>query len=34
MDVAVVGAPVGQSVDQPGIAVMGKDDRLVSALLT
>ena len=25
MDVAVVGAPV----DQPGIAVMGKDDRLV-----
>ena len=30
MQVGVVGAPVGQPVDQPGIAVVGEDDRLLA----
>jgi hypothetical protein len=29
MQVVVTPAPVGQSVNQPGIAMEGKDDRLV-----
>src|SRR5581483_3541291 len=29
VEVAVVGAPVGESVDQPGVAVVGEDDRPV-----
>jgi hypothetical protein len=29
MQVGVVGAAVGQAVDQPGIAVVGEQDRLV-----
>jgi hypothetical protein len=29
VQVAVVGAPVGQPVDQPRVAVVGEDDRLV-----
>ena len=29
MDVAVVGALIGQAVDEVGIAVIGEDDRLV-----
>ena len=29
VEVVVVGAAIGQAVDQPGIAVVGEDDRLV-----
>ena len=31
MQIRVVGATIGQPVDQPGIAVVGKDDRLIGS---
>ena len=30
VEVVVVGAPVGEAVDQPGVAVVGEDDRAVA----
>ena len=29
MNVVVAGPPIGQAMDEPGIAVKGEDDRLV-----
>jgi hypothetical protein len=29
MEVPMVGAAIGQAMDQPGVAVLGKDDGLV-----